>query len=141
LITVAEYPNIKLYWHDNDRTILVGQADPGWDWENGQKCMKQLNDTVSTWSKTHPVYVILHFMPHAQQFPKAGSALQNMRHLITEDPDEEALTVIVAQANIIGSLIQLASRMYRLADNQSKFRYVTTFDRALEVIDEHKSHL
>jgi len=139
MITIAEYPNIKIYWYDDERTTIVGQVEPSWEWEYAHKAMTRINDTTAVWSKTHPIYVILYFSINAHNFPKAGSALQNIRKLLDDDPDEETLTIIVAQANIAGNLIRLASRMYRLADNQSKFRYVSTFERALGVIKEHKS--
>lgn len=138
MITIAQYPNMKLYWYDDDRTVLVGQAEPGWEWEYAHKAMKSLNDTISVWSQTKPIYVILYFAPNAYHFPKAGSALQHMRQILDEDPSEEILTVFVAEGNMVGNIIRLASRMYRIADNQSKFRYVTTFERALDVIKEHK---
>ncbi len=139
MITIAEFPDIKVYWYDEQRTILVGQLSPGWIWENAKKCVDRMNDTISVWIKTQPIYVILDLSQDAHHFPAEGSALKNLRDILSNDPQEETLTVFVAKANIVGNMIQLASRMYRMVDAQSKFRYVTTFDHALDVIHDHKS--
>lgn len=138
MIEITEYPQLKLYWYDEERTILVGEISEGWTWTNAHAGLEILNDTVKVYAKTQPVYVILHFKNNAQSLPKGESAIANMRKALGNDPSDETLTIVVAQSNLIGSLIKMANRMYQLAYNESKYRYVATFERAIEMINEHK---
>lgn len=139
MITITEYPHIKIYWYDEDKTILVAEAEQGWDWDYGRQTIHKINDTVSVWSKVQPVYVILHFSDGAHKLPSSGSALKNIQRLLTDDPSEEVLTIIVAPENIIGNLIKMATRLFKIAGNLSKYRYVSTLELAVETVEKHKN--
>ena len=139
MITILEYPHLKLYWYDDDRTILVGDIERGWTWDNAHAGLRTLNETVKVWAESRKVYVILHFHEGAQSPPKGESSIANMRQVLTDDPNYETLTIIVAQSNVVGSLIKIASRMYQVTHNHSKYRYVSTFDHALKIITDHKT--
>jgi hypothetical protein len=139
MIIVAEYPHVKIYWYDEERTIIVGEVEKGWGWSDAQKGLQQLNETVGIQSQNNPVYVIISVAKDALSLPTDGSTLKNIRHLLRDDPSHETMTIYVAQANKLGNLINLTSRVYRIAHNKEKYRYVATLELALDIIESHKA--
>jgi hypothetical protein len=53
MITIVEYPHIKLYWHDDDQSILVEEVNKGWVWSDAQQALNQLNETVGIQADSH----------------------------------------------------------------------------------------
>ena len=44
LVEQSEY--YKIYWHDDDETILIGEVYVGWTWEVAYTGLRKLNEII-----------------------------------------------------------------------------------------------
>jgi len=137
LIEQSEY--YRLYWHDEDQTILIGEAYAGWTWSAAQIGFKKLNEIVEIRAQEKNVYVIIYLTTGAQLLPTDGSSLSHIRNLLRDDPDYEQLTIYVTRSNVIRTMLQLANRLNGIFQLANKLRFVSTMEHAFEIIEDHKT--
>jgi hypothetical protein len=128
-----------LYWHNEDKTVLIGEAYAGWTWTIASSGLDKLNEVVGIRAKEVEVYVIIHLTTGAQLMPRDSASLLQMRNLLREDPEHEQLTIYVTEANILRTMLQIVGRLYGLLHLVDKLRFVSTMEKAFQIIDEHKT--
>jgi len=139
MIVLKETDHYKIYWHDNEQTIIVGEVYPGWTWDSAQEGLDFVNTSLEVPSQTHPTYTIIQLTTGAQLLPRGQSTLMTIRNLVQQDPGHETLTIFVTQFNIINTLMKLASRLYSIGEKIRHYRFVSTMADALRIIKEHDS--
>jgi len=137
IIEQSEY--YRIYWHDEDQSILIGEAFAGWTWEDAQSGIVKLNEIAGHRAQETPVFVIIYLMKGGQLLPKQGSSLAHMRKLLLDDPDHEDLTIYVTESNIIQTMLQLANRLNGLFHLVPKLHFAPTLERAFQIIEQYKS--
>ena len=136
---IVDSDRYKIYWHDDEHTILVGEVYVGWTWTDAYEGLKTFNETLGIRSNEVKVYAILDFHGGAQLLPKPGSILANLRNLLNTDPQYEEMTVYVIQMGFLFSMMQIASKLYGIRHWIDKHRFVITMEEALQIIEQEKS--
>ena len=138
MISIEQNDFYKMYWYDDAQTILVVEVYGGWTWADAQKGLKKLNDTIESRAEDVGVYVIIDLQASGELVPKHGSILGNIRNLLQSDPQHEQLTIYITQNNFLRSVVQMASHVYKLRTYVENLRFVSTFDEAIKIIQQHK---
>ena len=71
--------------------------------------------------------------------PKGGGAIVNIRKLLENDPSVEQLQIFVIRFNLLRILINSVMSAYNLVRIEHKYRYVTSLEEALRIIEKHRS--
>lgn len=136
---VEESKYYKIYWHDDDQSILIAEVYTGWTWSVAYNGLDKVNATVKMRAQDTDVYVIINLNTGAQLLPKGSSNLMHLRNLLHVDPDYEKLTIYVTQANFLRSMLQMAGRLYGIRNLVEKLRFVSTMEQAFHTIKHHRS--
>ena len=141
MVIIEQTQYYRIYWHDEDRTILVGEAFAGWTWSIARIGIDKLNTIVGIRAQETTVYVIIYLMSGAQLLPQNGSSLSHLRDLLRDDPDYEELTIYVTESTIIRTMLPLANRLNGIFKLASKLHFTSTMEQAFQIIDDHKSSI
>ena len=137
MITVGETSASKIYWHDDEQTILVHLVIQAWDWETAYQSISMLNDAVL--QQVSDVYTIHHLQGLSSLIPKGRNVLMHFRRLVQFDPPNERLVIVVAKSSIMTTFLKTVFEGALLSGIGSKYRFVGTMDEAFATIREHKS--
>jgi hypothetical protein len=132
---VARLPSSLVYWHDDQRTILVHEVTRKWTWEEAHAALRLVNDTLLKHSGD--VYSIHWFRPSSAILP-AGDALVNLRKLIAPDPPNERLVIIVGGSALLGAFLRTVLRVYSRTTAMPKYHFVDTLEEALRLVDTYR---
>ncbi|MEM6529811.1 MAG: hypothetical protein AAF653_16045, partial [Chloroflexota bacterium] len=66
-------------------------------------------------------------------------SLLTVRHLITEDPPNEKLVIFLNAPLVLKRFMGIAATVYRLAQVEPKYIYVTSMEEALRIIEHRRS--
>jgi len=135
---LKETQHYKIYWYDDEQTILMGEAYTGWTWTSANEGVAFINATLEEPSKTHDTYVIIHLTTDAQLMPRNQSTFMALRNLIQEDPKHEQLTIYITGASVLNTLMKIVAQLYRIGDKTTNYRFVQSIDEALRIVHEHK---
>lgn len=138
MILVAETPHYKAYWHDEDKSIMIGEVYKGWTWTDAHIGLKSLNEAVVAEADDHEVFVIINLTLGAQMIPRGGSAITNIRNLLKDDPSRETLTIFVSELNLIATMMKLSANLYGAVSALQKYHFVTKLEEAFSIIETHK---
>lgn len=127
----TQYPSIRSRWLDAEKTLLLADVVGPWTWEQAFAITAEHNAVIRT--LTHDVYIIILFHPGARMIPQ-GMELANLRDLLRQDHPNERLVVIAGGHTSLKKLMDMVSRIYRLANVFMKYRFVYTLDEALEEV-------
>lgn len=133
---IAETSHYKLYWYDNEKTILIGEVRAGWTWTAAYDGIELMNEALGKRASEIDVYSIIHLQSGAQMLPKSGSIITNLRNLLRNDPHHEKLTIYVVQSSLLYNMIQIAGKLYGLRRTIDRYHFVTTLDEALLLVKD-----
>lgn len=134
-----ESSNIRIGWYDPDQTILVLEVLDRWTWNDAVQSIVHVMNPAIVQKAPQPIYSIFVHDRLAKFAPQGGNALQAMRQILQTDPPNEALAIFVRQTDVIRSFVDVAIRVYRLANKEPKHRFTNTFEEALATVAAHKN--
>lgn len=136
---LAQTEHSRLYWYDNsEENILIMDIDWGWTWTEAHEAIKLNNEILAKQTQKHPVYCVFNFTSMSL-LPKGDGAIANIRRLLESDPSVEQLQIFVIRFNLLRILINSAISASNLARIEHKYRYVTSLEEALKVIEKHRA--
>lgn len=139
MLLVEESDFYKIYWHDDEQTILVGEVYGGWTWSTAYEGLKKLNETLGKRAVETSVYSIINFQVGSQMLPSSGSILTNLRNLLKDDPQHEQMTLYVIQTGFLYNMMQIVGKLYGIRHWTEHHRFVTSMEDAMALINEHKN--
>lgn len=136
---IAETEYYKIYWHDDEKTVLISEINADWTWAAAHNGLEIVNKVLGDRSSETDVYSIVHMKTGAQMLPKSGSTLINLRNLLRDDPQHERLVIYVAQGGFFYSIMQVASTLAGIGHWIEKYRFVNTLEEALLLVSQDKN--
>lgn len=130
----------KLYWWDEDKTILVIEILKPWVWESMYDLHRRTNKLLD--EMEHETYTILYISDVAGQFPSDNQlSIKHLARLIALDPSNEELIFFTGNVKFLKILIKISDKLHKLAQKTGKYRYAETIEDALVAIEQYKSKI
>jgi hypothetical protein len=127
--------NFLMRWHDPQQTILVIEILDRWTWEDAYLVIPHASKVVG--AIPHEIYTIFWFKYDTARFPE-GLALPKLQELITMGHAHERLVIFVTTNTVLKAFLQLADRIYKLRNYLVKYRFVSSFEQALTIIQKER---
>ncbi|MCS6835992.1 MAG: hypothetical protein NZ750_08250 [Anaerolineae bacterium] len=127
----------RLSWFDQEKTIIVLEIFRPWTWEDAFASVPLLNQTVE--QQPHAVYSVYHYYVKSSALLPHGSNLTKLRRLLELDPPNERLVFFVRQDVLTTRLMNALSSAYGLSQLMKKYRFVMSWQEALEQIEADKA--
>jgi hypothetical protein len=121
-------------WLDESKTILLITALPNGSWEAAYQAVEDQMKHIA--SVKHNVYTI-YDLTHASKLPQ-GVALPNLQRLMTKRQPNQALTIYVGVGYLVQKFMEMARSMFGLNSIFNSYRFVSSVDEALQVVNEHQ---
>lgn len=127
--------NFVVRWHDPEHTTIVLEVLDRWTWDDAYYAIKYSSQIIA--ATPHEVYSIIWFKFDMPRFPD-GVVLPRLQELVLMGPSNERLVVFITNNTVLQTFLQLANRIYKLRDYLVKYRFVSTLEHALKIIEKHK---
>ena len=130
----------KVYWWDEDKTILIIEFLKPWTWEMVYDLARRTNELLG--KMPHETYSILYISEVAGQFPSDNQlSIKHLSRLINLDPVYEELIFFTGNVKFLKILIKISDKLHQLAQKTNKYRYAESIEDALVAIEHHKSKI
>lgn len=122
-------------WYDDDHTILVCDIRDRWTWDEAHAVVHEQLE----WMKTvkHGVHTVfwLHGIP---TFPTGGSALTNIRKLMSMEGENEELSIFIGVNRFGQTMADMAGKVYGFRDLLARYRFVSSIEEALDAVTAYE---
>jgi hypothetical protein len=126
-----------LRWGNEDKTILVFELRPGWDWAD--------------FYAVHPTYVAMldsvEHQVHLIYLPDAGAdvlpanAIYHMRHMMMSmTHPREGQSVLVTESALLQSILKIMKRMYGVRKLIENHWIVPTLEDAYRLLADYEAN-
>ncbi|MBN8591510.1 MAG: hypothetical protein J0M33_07115 [Anaerolineae bacterium] len=130
-----ETQTCRYSWYDDAHTIVLFEIIDKWTWQDAYEGVKRLNQTH--FETPHDTYTIFHFHGKGIMLPKGASGIPTLKYLMTLNPPNEKLIVVVSQNAMIEMFLQSISKAYGLAKINMKYRYAKSMEAAVQLIQAY----
>lgn len=122
-------------WHDDAHTILVCDIRERWTWDEAHAMVREQLEWMGT--VQHGVHTVfwLHGIP---TFPTGGSALTNIRKLMSMEGTNEELSIFIGLSRFGQTMADMAGRVYGFRDLLARYRFVMSIEEALDEITRYE---
>jgi hypothetical protein len=127
--------NFLVRWHDPQQTVLVIEILDRWTWDDAYYAISQASETAAATS--HEIYTIFWFKYEMRGFPD-GLVFPKLQELIGMGQPNERLVIFVTANTVLQTFLQITDRIYKLRDYLRKYRFVSTFEHALKIIEKDR---
>lgn len=123
-----------LRWGDDEKSILVIELQPGWDWRDFYALHPEYTAMLD--SVEHEVHLI--YLPQEGAAVLPPNSIYHMRRLMmTMTHPREGYSMIVAQMPVLQSVLRIMKNMYGVRRLVEKTFIVATLDEAYHILAEH----
>ena len=136
----AEFENdlYKIYWHDEEQSILMVEVYKRWTWHDAHQIVKHGNDILA--QVNHQKYLICHLIDEATKLPSDNRrAIASLQRLIQLDPGEEEFCIFVSSQKVLKRLILVTGEIYSLFGKTKKYQYADDLSSAFAMINQYKT--
>lgn len=135
-MTTIPPEKFNIAWYDLEHTILMCDIKETWTWEEAYAVITEMNNLCST--VNHGVYTIFHFQGNTALIPVGKSAINNIRRLVSIKSENDELVFFVRSHMMFSKLINIAGKVYKIAELTGHFRFVNNLEDALAMIQKDK---
>ena len=123
-------------WYDPEQTTLWCECSPRWTWIEAQRTVRKINLLCSAIAR--PTYVVIRCSKDEITSLPAGGAIFNLRQLMLAEPRNNQLVILVGASSLLRQLLLMTGQVYRLQEQLSRYRFVSTPEEAIALIEKHK---
>jgi hypothetical protein len=124
---------VKVYWYDDEKTMLYYVADQNWRWESFYEVMSQIQ--TLTEQKQDPFYLIADFT-RLHSLP--AQALIHFRYLSDQIPPNMSTVAMIGVSPIIRRLYGSFARVYSKITVILDMRFVDSLDEAVALLKDER---
>ncbi len=127
----------KVYWWDENQSILIIELLAPWSWEVMYDLVKRTNKLLD--EMEHETFSILYVHELAGQFPKDNQlSIKHISRLINLDPSKEELVFFTGNIQFLKMLLKITNTVHQLTQKTSKYHYANSVEDALAEIQAHQ---
>jgi len=129
--------NLRLSWFDPHKSIIVVEIFGPWTWENAFEFVPLMNHIVER--QPNNVYTVYYYQTRSTTLLPKGSGLTNLHRLVEINPPNEKLVFFVRQDSLTRQFMSMVGKVYGMADMLRKYRFVATWQEAMQIIEMDKA--
>ena len=123
-------------WYDAERTILLCEASPRWEWDDFFQAARQMHALSTTTQQ--PTQILIHWPMKDTMPPPKQQAIPHFRQLIGVGQYNSDLVVFVGVNALFRQLLKTIGQTYRLNHRLARYYVTDRVEDALDIITQHK---
>jgi hypothetical protein len=127
--------NIKIDWHNPEKTIIRYHFQHGWKWEDLESAFKEAGTMLDT--VNHKVHVIMDFSESSMFVPQG--AFTHARRFFANEPHANVAKTVLIGNRFIAKMDEMIKKFLPKGLNQWNLLFAASLEQAEQLLSDKQS--
>lgn len=139
MLIIEDTPHYRVYWHDDDKTILIVEPYTGVTWDDALKVSALVNNLLAQEATDRRIYSITDFSQTSHFLPRGDNAIRHLYEMMQNDPGYEEMIIFAMPEGLLSPIVHLTLNLYGALPVADKYHFVKTIEQAFQLVEQDKA--